>query len=485
MKLKYSLIGLMLTSIDVVFGITSSKTIPISGTKTIPTTGITSKTIPTSTSTGKTVPTRTTTGKTIPTTYSITTLNPNDFWYYKSDGVYRKILNTKCGTNSRSLETYKKCLDSNEISSNIYGKYIKFSYENSTKTVPAYDTNVYPKGNCATKGGWFGMYMNSAIKDCDEKQAELHHIGGSCPGNSGSYYCALKHTKTVNEMKIIPYVNPSYVSSTGDKEDTYYDNSDELTSVEKPICSNDGGNSTYHCCRRGRDYPVSVALVDVYGVWGIQLFDQKYDWCYYDGMEPVIPFPSTTSKYSPPISTTTTKVPLTIFTTTTTTKVPPTISTTTTTTKVPPTITTTTTTTKVPPTISTTTTTTKVPPTITTTTTTTKVSPTISTTTTTTKVPPTITTTTTTTKVPPTISTTTSSSCVPKTLTFTLTERETVTEKEYVTVTVTDYSASETTPSERCSGKWAQCGGIGYKGPTCCESGFTCRKLNEYYSQCV
>ncbi|ORX63336.1 hypothetical protein BCR32DRAFT_213759 [Anaeromyces robustus] len=36
----------------------------------------------------------------------------------------------------------------------------------------------------------------------------------------------------------------------------------------------------------------------------------------------------------------------------------------------------------------------------------------------------------------------------------------------------------------KCSAKWAQCGGVGFNGPTCCESGTTCRKMNKYYSYC-
>ncbi|KAI7280230.1 hypothetical protein KC345_g4860 [Hortaea werneckii] len=31
---------------------------------------------------------------------------------------------------------------------------------------------------------------------------------------------------------------------------------------------------------------------------------------------------------------------------------------------------------------------------------------------------------------------------------------------------------------------WSQCGGTGWTGPTTCVSGYTCRYLNDYYSQC-
>ncbi|PPQ76122.1 hypothetical protein CVT24_003841 [Panaeolus cyanescens] len=36
-----------------------------------------------------------------------------------------------------------------------------------------------------------------------------------------------------------------------------------------------------------------------------------------------------------------------------------------------------------------------------------------------------------------------------------------------------------------CSAKWGQCGGQGWSGPTCCESGSTCQAQNQWYSQCL
>ncbi|KAK6524798.1 hypothetical protein TWF281_011696 [Arthrobotrys megalospora] len=36
-----------------------------------------------------------------------------------------------------------------------------------------------------------------------------------------------------------------------------------------------------------------------------------------------------------------------------------------------------------------------------------------------------------------------------------------------------------------CSPKWGQCGGIGWTGATCCQSGSTCQVGNAYYSQCL
>ncbi|KAG8878211.1 hypothetical protein FRB98_006312 [Tulasnella sp. 332] len=32
---------------------------------------------------------------------------------------------------------------------------------------------------------------------------------------------------------------------------------------------------------------------------------------------------------------------------------------------------------------------------------------------------------------------------------------------------------------------WAQCGGIGFTGPTVCASPYTCQAANAYYSQCL
>ncbi|KAK0667561.1 Alpha/Beta hydrolase protein [Cercophora samala] len=40
-------------------------------------------------------------------------------------------------------------------------------------------------------------------------------------------------------------------------------------------------------------------------------------------------------------------------------------------------------------------------------------------------------------------------------------------------------------PGGNCAPRWAQCGGQGWNGPTCCESGSTCRASNQYYSQCL
>ncbi|GAB1315267.1 Endo-1,4-beta-xylanase [Madurella fahalii] len=36
-----------------------------------------------------------------------------------------------------------------------------------------------------------------------------------------------------------------------------------------------------------------------------------------------------------------------------------------------------------------------------------------------------------------------------------------------------------------CAARWGQCGGQGWNGPTCCQSGSTCQAANQWYSQCL
>ena len=38
---------------------------------------------------------------------------------------------------------------------------------------------------------------------------------------------------------------------------------------------------------------------------------------------------------------------------------------------------------------------------------------------------------------------------------------------------------------ETCATAWVQCGGTGWTGPTCCDSGFSCSQMNSWYSHCV
>jgi hypothetical protein len=70
-------------------------------------------------------------------------------------------------------------------------------------------------------------------------------------------------------------------------------------------------------------------------------------------------------------------------------------------------------------------------------------------------------------------------------VTITVTEKSktTITLKETVTVTVK--AGPSNVNDKNCAEKWAQCGGIGFNGPTCCKSGSTCQQLNQYYSQCI
>ncbi|KAG9035460.1 hypothetical protein FS837_001924 [Tulasnella sp. UAMH 9824] len=58
------------------------------------------------------------------------------------------------------------------------------------------------------------------------------------------------------------------------------------------------------------------------------------------------------------------------------------------------------------------------------------------------------------------------------------------------TRSTTNSSGSQTTTSsdpggENCSPKYVQCGGQGWTGATCCQSGSTCKINNVWYSQCL
>eukprot|EP00928_Gymnodinium_smaydae_P046865 TRINITY_DN31243_c0_g1_i1.p1 TRINITY_DN31243_c0_g1~~TRINITY_DN31243_c0_g1_i1.p1 ORF type:complete len:1186 (-),score=176.85 TRINITY_DN31243_c0_g1_i1:366-3452(-) len=41
------------------------------------------------------------------------------------------------------------------------------------------------------------------------------------------------------------------------------------------------------------------------------------------------------------------------------------------------------------------------------------------------------------------------------------------------------------TPDAQCSALWAQCGGQGWSGPTCCDERLTCSVISIWYSQCI
>ncbi|KAH6873778.1 glycosyl hydrolases family 11-domain-containing protein [Coprinopsis sp. MPI-PUGE-AT-0042] len=40
-------------------------------------------------------------------------------------------------------------------------------------------------------------------------------------------------------------------------------------------------------------------------------------------------------------------------------------------------------------------------------------------------------------------------------------------------------------PTSACAAQWGQCGGNGWTGPTCCQSGSTCKWTNDWFSQCL
>jgi endo-1,4-beta-xylanase len=46
-------------------------------------------------------------------------------------------------------------------------------------------------------------------------------------------------------------------------------------------------------------------------------------------------------------------------------------------------------------------------------------------------------------------------------------------------------ATSTAAPAASCVGKYGQCGGSGWTGATCCQSGSTCKVGNAYYSQCL
>nr|AWM99265.1 lytic polysaccharide monooxygenase 9 [Rhizophlyctis rosea] len=50
---------------------------------------------------------------------------------------------------------------------------------------------------------------------------------------------------------------------------------------------------------------------------------------------------------------------------------------------------------------------------------------------------------------------------------------------------VTTTTRTTTVAPTNCAAKYGQCGGIGWTGPTCCQSGSTCNASGSYYSQCI
>jgi hypothetical protein len=51
--------------------------------------------------------------------------------------------------------------------------------------------------------------------------------------------------------------------------------------------------------------------------------------------------------------------------------------------------------------------------------------------------------------------------------------------------TPTPQPAPQPAPTQNCAAKWQQCGGEGFKGPTCCIAGLQCKSQNKWYSQCL
>ncbi|KAJ3034510.1 hypothetical protein HDV00_004975 [Rhizophlyctis rosea] len=67
----------------------------------------------------------------------------------------------------------------------------------------------------------------------------------------------------------------------------------------------------------------------------------------------------------------------------------------------------------------------------------------------------------------------------------------TATQAPRTTTTTTTTQAPRTTTTTvsngggNCAAKYGQCGGQGFSGPTCCQSGSTCKVSNQWYSQCL
>ncbi|KAK1783335.1 glycosyl hydrolase family 61-domain-containing protein [Copromyces sp. CBS 386.78] len=60
----------------------------------------------------------------------------------------------------------------------------------------------------------------------------------------------------------------------------------------------------------------------------------------------------------------------------------------------------------------------------------------------------------------------------------------TSTSKVAVTMSTTLKTSVVAQPTGCTAAQWAQCGGIGFSGCTTCASPYTCKKQNDYYSQC-
>ncbi|KAJ3044610.1 hypothetical protein HDV00_001536 [Rhizophlyctis rosea] len=56
---------------------------------------------------------------------------------------------------------------------------------------------------------------------------------------------------------------------------------------------------------------------------------------------------------------------------------------------------------------------------------------------------------------------------------------------QQTTTTTTRTTTTSQAQQTNCAAKYGQCGGQGFTGPTCCQSGSTCKSSNQYYSQCL
>lgn len=65
------------------------------------------------------------------------------------------------------------------------------------------------------------------------------------------------------------------------------------------------------------------------------------------------------------------------------------------------------------------------------------------------------------------------------------TTKATTTAKASVKTTTTAKATATAVASKATASKWQQCGGANWTGATQCESGSTCTKQNDYYSQCL
>ena len=68
------------------------------------------------------------------------------------------------------------------------------------------------------------------------------------------------------------------------------------------------------------------------------------------------------------------------------------------------------------------------------------------------------------------------------TQTATTTKTSSATKSSSTTIKTTTTS---TKPAEPTQTHYGQCGGKDYKGPAKCASPYTCKKQNDYYSQCL